>query len=91
MRKSARMLISLRATPREKTPGTVLLAGVPAKPVRKLDDSDLAVMRYVAQAYTGRHALQREILKLDIFAVSLKFSGQVSFAPAPIQAVGHIQ
>ncbi len=33
---------------REKTPETVLLAGVPAKPVRKLDDSDLAVLRYVA-------------------------------------------
>jgi carbonic anhydrase/acetyltransferase-like protein (isoleucine patch superfamily) len=36
----------------EKTPPTSLLAGVPAKPIRKLDPSDLAVIRYAAQAYT---------------------------------------
>lgn len=36
----------------EKTAPEVLLAGVPAKPVRKLDRSDLAFIRYAAKAYT---------------------------------------
>lgn len=35
-----------------KAPPKVLLAGVPAKPVRKLDDSDLAMIKYAAQAYS---------------------------------------
>lgn len=35
----------------EKTPPKVLLAGVPAKPVRNLDDSDLAAIKYAAEAY----------------------------------------
>ena len=35
----------------EKTPPEVLLAGIPAKPVRELDDSDRAVIKYAAQAY----------------------------------------
>lgn len=52
--------LSPRATLREKTPEAVLLAGVPAKPVGKLDDSDLAVMRYVAQAYTQVVTLYKE-------------------------------
>ncbi len=36
----------------EKTPTAVLLAGIPAKVVRKLDDSDIAVIKYAAKAYT---------------------------------------
>jgi len=36
----------------DKMPPSVLLAGVPAKPVRKLDESDLAIIRYAAEAYT---------------------------------------
>lgn len=44
----------------EKTPPAVLLAGVPAKPVRKLDDSDLATIRYAAQAYTKLVKLYKE-------------------------------
>jgi carbonic anhydrase/acetyltransferase-like protein (isoleucine patch superfamily) len=36
---------------KEKTPSRVLLAGVPAKPVRNLDDSDLAAVKYAADAY----------------------------------------
>ena len=35
----------------QKTPPAVLLAGMPAKPVRKLDDSDLATIRFAAQTY----------------------------------------
>lgn len=36
---------------RQRAPRAVLLAGVPAKPVRKLDDSDFAIIKYSAQAY----------------------------------------
>jgi len=36
----------------EKTAPEVLLGGVPAKPIRRLDRSDLAVIRYAAQAYS---------------------------------------
>ncbi len=35
----------------EKTPPAVLLAGVPAKQIRKLDDSDIADIRHAADAY----------------------------------------
>jgi carbonic anhydrase/acetyltransferase-like protein (isoleucine patch superfamily) len=35
----------------ERTPPKVLLAGVPAKPIRNLDDSDLAAIKYAAEAY----------------------------------------
>ncbi len=44
----------------ERTPEAVLLAGVPAKAVRKLDDSDIAVIRYAAQAYTELVRLYKE-------------------------------
>ncbi len=44
----------------EKTPPAVLLAGVPAKPIRNLDDSDLAVIRHAAQAYTELVKLYKE-------------------------------
>jgi carbonic anhydrase/acetyltransferase-like protein (isoleucine patch superfamily) len=44
----------------EKTPQAVLLAGVPAKPVRKLDRSDLAVIRRAATAYADLVKLYRE-------------------------------
>jgi len=44
----------------EKTPPAVLLAGVPAKPVRSLDDSDLAVIRFAAQAYSELVKLYKE-------------------------------
>lgn len=36
---------------KEKTPPRVLLAGVPAKPVKNLDESDLEAIRYAAEAY----------------------------------------
>lgn len=36
---------------KEKTPPKVLLAGVPAKPVRNLDTSDLAAIKDAAEAY----------------------------------------
>ena len=36
---------------KEKTPPKVLLAGVPAKPVRNLDTSDLAAIKHSADAY----------------------------------------
>jgi carbonic anhydrase/acetyltransferase-like protein (isoleucine patch superfamily) len=36
---------------KEKTPPKILLAGVPAKPVRNLDTSDLAAIKYAAEAY----------------------------------------
>jgi carbonic anhydrase/acetyltransferase-like protein (isoleucine patch superfamily) len=36
---------------KEKTPPKVLLAGVPAKPVRNLDSSDLAAIKEAAEAY----------------------------------------
>ncbi len=36
---------------KEKTPPRVLLAGVPAKPVRNLDESDLEAIKYAAEAY----------------------------------------
>jgi len=45
---------------REKAPAGVLLAGVPAKPVRTLDESDLAVIKYAAEAYTDLVKLYRE-------------------------------
>jgi carbonic anhydrase/acetyltransferase-like protein (isoleucine patch superfamily) len=44
----------------EKTPQAVLLAGVPAKAIRKLDRSDLAVIRDAARAYTELVKLYRE-------------------------------
>ncbi len=44
----------------EKTLPAVLLAGVPAKIVRKLDDSELAVIRYAAQAYAELVKLYKE-------------------------------
>jgi carbonic anhydrase/acetyltransferase-like protein (isoleucine patch superfamily) len=44
----------------QKTPPAVLLAGVPAKPVRSLDDSDLAAIRHAAQAYTELIKLYKE-------------------------------
>ena len=37
----------------EKTPPRVLLAGVPAKSVRNLTDSDLAAIKHAAEAYVG--------------------------------------
>jgi len=45
---------------REKTPPGVLLAGLPAKQVRKLDDSDVAVIKYAAEAYTELVKLYKE-------------------------------
>ena len=44
----------------EKTPPRVLLAGVPAKSVRNLNDSDLAAIRHAAEAYVGLVKLYRE-------------------------------
>jgi carbonic anhydrase/acetyltransferase-like protein (isoleucine patch superfamily) len=44
----------------EKTPPAVLLAGVPAKIIRKLDDSDIAVIKYAAKAYTELVKLYKE-------------------------------
>lgn len=44
----------------EKTPPGVLLAGVPAKPARKTDDSDLAMIKHAAEAYTKLVKLYKE-------------------------------
>jgi len=44
----------------EKTPPAVLLAGVPAEIIRKLDDSDIAVIKYAAKAYTELVKLYKE-------------------------------
>jgi len=44
----------------EKMPPGVLLAGVPAKPVRNLNDSDLAMIKHAAEAYVGLVKLYRE-------------------------------
>jgi carbonic anhydrase/acetyltransferase-like protein (isoleucine patch superfamily) len=45
---------------KEKTPPKVLLAGVPAKPVRNLDTSDLAAIKYAADAYVDLIKSYRE-------------------------------
>jgi carbonic anhydrase/acetyltransferase-like protein (isoleucine patch superfamily) len=37
---------------KERVPPRVLLAGVPAKPIRKLDDADVAAIKHAAEAYT---------------------------------------
>jgi carbonic anhydrase/acetyltransferase-like protein (isoleucine patch superfamily) len=44
----------------ERTPPRVLLAGVPAKPVRNLDDSDLAAIKHAAGHYVELVKLYRE-------------------------------
>ena len=43
----------------EKMPPRVLLAGVPAKPVRNLNDSDLAIIKHAAEAYVELVRLYR--------------------------------
>jgi carbonic anhydrase/acetyltransferase-like protein (isoleucine patch superfamily) len=45
---------------RAKTPPLVLLAGVPAKPIRKLNDSDLAAIRHASNRYVQLARLYRE-------------------------------
>jgi carbonic anhydrase/acetyltransferase-like protein (isoleucine patch superfamily) len=45
---------------KEKTPPKVLLAGVPAKPVRNLDTSDLPAIKYAADAYVDLIKSYRE-------------------------------
>jgi carbonic anhydrase/acetyltransferase-like protein (isoleucine patch superfamily) len=45
---------------KEKMPPKVLLAGVPAKPVRNLDTSDLVAIKYAADAYVDLLKLYRE-------------------------------
>ena len=45
---------------KEKTPPKVLLAGVPAKPVRNLDTSDLAAIKQAAEAYVELIKFYRE-------------------------------
>ena len=45
---------------KERMPPRVLLAGVPAKPIRKLDDADVALIKYAAEAYTELVKLYRE-------------------------------
>jgi carbonic anhydrase/acetyltransferase-like protein (isoleucine patch superfamily) len=45
---------------KEKTPPKVLLAGVPAKPVRNLDTSDLSAIKYAADAYVDLIKSYRE-------------------------------
>jgi carbonic anhydrase/acetyltransferase-like protein (isoleucine patch superfamily) len=45
---------------KEKTPPKVLLAGVPAKPVRNLDTSDLAAIKQTAEAYVELIKFYRE-------------------------------
>jgi carbonic anhydrase/acetyltransferase-like protein (isoleucine patch superfamily) len=44
----------------QKIPTAVLLAGIPAKVVRRLDNSDIAVIRYSAKAYTQLVGLYKE-------------------------------
>jgi carbonic anhydrase/acetyltransferase-like protein (isoleucine patch superfamily) len=45
---------------KERMPSRVLLAGVPAKPIRKLDDTDGAIIKLAAEAYTELVKLYRE-------------------------------
>jgi len=45
---------------KERMPPRVLLAGVPAKPMRKLDDADVAGIKHAAEAYTELVKLYRE-------------------------------
>jgi carbonic anhydrase/acetyltransferase-like protein (isoleucine patch superfamily) len=45
---------------KDKTPSKVLLAGVPAKPVRNLDTSDLTAIKYTADAYVNLIKFYRE-------------------------------
>jgi len=45
---------------KERMPSRVLLAGVPAKPIRKLDDTDVVVIKLAAEAYTELVKLYRE-------------------------------
>ena len=45
---------------KERMPPRLLLAGVPAKPIRKLDDADVAVIKHAAEAYTELVKLYRE-------------------------------
>ena len=44
----------------EKMPPRVLLAGVPAKVMRNLNDSDLAAIKHAAEAYVGLVNLYRD-------------------------------